>query len=65
MGPDYVFYRKNFRFVHSSKVEAMRSKERVYWEGYFERMRLLPMEKRFDLTGRMMDDWESGLGLNA
>jgi hypothetical protein len=65
MGSDYAFYRKNFRFVHRSLVEEMRSKEREYWEGYFQRMEILPMTRRVELLERVMDVWERGLGVNA
>jgi hypothetical protein len=65
MGPEYAFYRKNFRFVHQSKVETMRSKEREYWEGYFERMKILPLTRREVLVERMMQVWEKGFAVNA
>jgi hypothetical protein len=65
MGSDYAFYRKDFRFVHQSMVEEMRSKEREYWEGYFERMDILPMTRRMELLERVMNVWEKGLGVNA
>lgn len=51
--------------MHQSMVEEMRSKEREYWEGYFERMDILPMTRRMELLERVMNVWEKGLGVNA
>jgi len=65
MGSEYAFYRKNFRFVHQSKVETMRNEEREYWEGYFERMKILPISRRMELVERLMGIWEKGFGVNA
>jgi hypothetical protein len=65
MGPDYVFHRKNFRFVHGSEVEMMMSEEKEFWEGYFERMKILPISRRVTLVERQMDAWENGFGVNV
>jgi len=65
IGPEYVFYRKNFVFLRRGKVEEMRQKELEFWEGYFHRMMIFPMTKRVGLIERLMEGWESGFGVNA
>jgi len=65
MGPEYVFYRKNFVFVRQGKVEEMRGKELEFWEGYFHRMNILPMSRRVGLIERLMEGWDLGFGANA
>jgi len=65
MGPEYVFYRKNFVFVRQGKVEVMRGKELEFWEGYFHRMNILPMSRRVGLIERLMEGWDLGFGANA
>ncbi len=65
MGPEYAFYRMNFRFVTRKKFELMKYKEKEFWEGYFERMKIEPMSRRLQLVKRSMDFWERGFKVNV
>lgn len=65
MGPEYAFYRMNFRFVTREKFELMKYKEKEFWEGYFERMKIEPTSRRLQLVKRSMDVWERGFRENV